>query len=179
MVRDGKIRHIGLSNETAWGTMQWLRLAEQHGLPRVASIQNEYSLLQRQFDFDLAELSLCENVGLLAYSTLAAGVLTGKYLGGKLPSGSRAAISEGGLWRNNIHSEPAVRAYIDVATKHGLDIAQMAIAFALTRPFMTSAIIGATTVDQLKTDIAAHQVKLSDDVLADIETVYRQYPRPL
>src|SRR5690606_36643190 len=111
MVRDGKIRHIGLSNETAWGTMQWLRRAEPHGLPRVASIQNEYSLLQRQFDFDLAELSLCENVGLLAYSTLAAGVLTGKYLGGKLPAGSRAAISEGGLWRSNIHSEPAVRAY--------------------------------------------------------------------
>jgi len=179
MVRDGKIRHIGLSNETTWGTMQWLRLAEQHGLPRIASIQNEYSLLQRQFDFDMAELALCEDVGLLAYSTLAAGVLTGKYLGGKLPAGSRAAISEGGIWRNNVHSEPAIRAYIDVAKKHGLDIAQMAIAFALTRPFMTSAIIGATTVDQLKTDIAAHQVRLSDDVLSDIEKVYRQYPRPL
>jgi len=96
-----------------------------------------------------------------------------------LPAGSRAVISEGGIWRNNVHSEPAIRAYIDVAKKHGLDIAQMAIAFTLTRPFMTSAIIGATTVDQLKTDIAAHQVKLSEDVLTDIEKVYRQYPRPL
>ncbi|MBC2885483.1 aldo/keto reductase [Ochrobactrum sp. CM-21-5] len=179
MMREGKIRHIGLSNETAWGTMQWLRLAGEHGLPRMASIQNEYSLLQRQFDFDMAEVALCEDVGLLAYSTLAAGVLTGKYLGGKLPAGSRAAISEGGLWRNNVHSEKAVRAYIDVARKHGLDIAQMAIAFTLTRPFLTSTIIGATTIEQLKTDIAAHTLKLSDEVMADIQQVYRTHSRPL
>lgn len=179
MVRDGKIRHVGLSNETAWGTMQWLRLAEEHGLPRMASIQNEYGLLQRQFDLDLAEVALFEDVGLLAYSTLAAGVLTGKYLDGNVPAGSRASVSEGGLWRDNAYSAPVVRAYIDVAKKHGLDIAQMAIAFSLSRPFLTSVIIGATSLEQLKTDIAAHELKLSDEVLADIGTVYRDHPRPL
>ena len=178
-VRAGKIRHVGLSNETAWGTMQWLKIADEHKLPRMASIQNEYGLLQRQFDFDLAEVSLFEDVGLLAYSTLAAGVLTGKYLGGKIPEGSRASVTDGGLWRDNSHSEPAIRAYIEVAKKHNLDIAQMAIAFSLTRPFMTSVIIGATSVEQLKIDIAASEVKLSDEVLADIEKVYRTYPRPL
>ncbi|GAA5542863.1 MULTISPECIES: aldo/keto reductase [Brucella/Ochrobactrum group] len=179
MVREGKIRHVGLSNETAWGTMRWLRLAEEHGLPRMASIQNEYGLLQRHYDYDMAEVSLAEDIGLLAYSTLAAGVLTGKYLGGNVPAGSRAAVTDGGLWRDNSHSEPVVRAYIDVARKHGLDIAQMGIAFSLTRPFMTSVIIGATTVEQLKTDIAAHELKLSDEVLADIAEVYRNNPRPL
>src|SRR5690606_11319024 len=102
-----------------------------------------------------------------------------KYLDGQLPAGSRAAISPGGIWRNNAHSEPAIRAYIDVAKKHGLDIAQMAIAFTLTRPFLTSTTIGATSGEQLKIDIAADQLKLSDDVLADIEKVYRQYPRPI
>lgn len=178
-IREGKIRHVGLSNETAWGTMQWLQIAEEHNLPRMASIQNEYGLLQRGFDHDLAEVSIYEDVGLLAYSTLAAGVLTGKYLDGKIPAGSRAEVTEGGLWRDNPYSEPAVRAYLDVAKKHDLDIAQMAIAFALTRPFMTSVIIGATTTEQLKTDIAAHEITLSDAVLEDIEKVYRTYPRPL
>ncbi len=179
MVCEGKIRHVGLSNETAWGTMQWLRLAEAHGLPRMASIQNEYGLLQRQFDLDLAEISLCEDIGLLPYSTLAAGVLTGKYLDGKVPAGSRATVQNGGLWRDNAYSEPVVRAYLDVAAKHGFDIAQMAIAFSLSRPFVTSVIIGATTSEQLQTDIRSHEVTLSSDVLADIANVYRRYPRPL
>lgn len=178
-VRAGKIRHVGLSNETAWGTMQWLKIAEEHNLPRMASIQNEYGLLQREFDHDMAEVSLFEDVGLLAYSTLAAGVLTGKYLDGKIPEGSRASVMDGGMWRDNSYSEPAIRAYIDVAKKHGLDIAQMAIAFSASRPFMTSVIIGATTIDQLKTNIAAGALQLSDDVLVDIEKVYRSYPRPL
>lgn len=178
-VRAGKIRHVGLSNETAWGTMQWLNIAEQHNLPRMASIQNEYGLLQREFDHDMAEVSLFEDVGLLAYSTLAAGVLTGKYLDGKKPEGSRASVMEGGMWRDNSYSQPAIRAYIDVASKHGLDIAQMAIAFSASRPFMTSVIIGATTIEQLKTNIAADALKLSDEVLADIEQVYRNFPRPL
>jgi len=179
VVRDGKIRHVGLSNETAWGTLQWLNIAKEHGLPRMASIQNEYGLLQRQFDLDMAEVSLFEQVGLLAYSTLAAGVLTGKYLDGNVPAGSRASVMDGGMWRDNSYSEPVVRAYIDVARKHGLDIAQMGIAFSLTRPFMTSVIIGATTVEQLKTDIESAELKLSDEVLADIEKIYRTYPRPI
>lgn len=178
-VRAGKIRHVGLSNETAWGTMQWLKIAEEHNLPRMVSIQNEYGLLQREFDHDMAEVSLFEDVGLLAYSTLAAGVLTGKYLDGKTPEGSRASVMDGGMWRDNSYSEPAIRAYIDVAKKHGLDIAQMAIAFSVSRPFMASVIIGATSLEQLKIDIASSVLTLSDDVLADIEKVYRSYPRPL
>ncbi len=179
MVREGKIRHIGLSNETAWGIGQWLKLADQHDLPRVASVQNEYSLLQRVFDLDLAELSHHEDVGLLAYSSLASGVITGKYLGGKVPAGTRGAIQPGGLWRNNDHSAPAVRSYIDLARKYDLDVAQLAIAFALTRPFMTSVIIGATTMDQLRTDIGAANVGLSPQILSEIEAIHRQYPRPL
>lgn len=178
-VRAGKIRHVGLSNETAWGTMQWLKIAQEHNLPRMASIQNEYGLLQREFDHDMAEVSLFEDVGLLAYSTLAAGVLTGKYLDGKIPEGSRATVMDGGMWRDNSYSRPAVLAYIEVAKKHGLDIAQMAIAFSASRPFMTSVIIGATNVEQLKINIAASEVKLSDEVLVDIEKAYRNFPRPL
>ncbi|MCX8293217.1 aldo/keto reductase [Phyllobacterium sp. 0TCS1.6A] len=179
MVREGKIRHVGLSNETAWGIGQWLKLAEQGGLPRVASVQNEYSLIQRVFDLDLAELSHHEDVGLLAYSSLASGVLTGKYLGGQVPPGTRATVQPGGLWRNNDYSAPAVQAYIDLAARHGLDIAQMAIAFALSRPFMTAVIIGATTMEQLKTDIAAADLTLSDEVISEINAIYRAYPRPL
>lgn len=179
MVKEGKIRHIGLSNETAWGIGQWLKLSERQDLPRVASVQNEYSLIQRVFDLDLAELSHHEDVGLLAYSTLASGVLTGKYLDGKTPAGTRGSIQPGGLWRNNEHSAPAVRAYIELARKHNLDVAQMAIAFALTRPFMTSVIIGATSMEQLKTDIWASQITLPPELLKEINAIYRKYPRPL
>lgn len=179
MVKEGKIRHIGLSNETAWGIGQWLKLAERSDLPRIASVQNEYSLLTRLFDLNLAELSHHEDIGLLAYSPLASGVLTGKYLDGKVPAGTRAAIQAGGLWRNSEHAEPAVRAYVELAGKHGLDPAQMAIAFALTRPFMTAVIIGATSMEYLKTDIGAADVKLSPELLKEIDAIHRKYPRPL
>lgn len=177
MVKAGKIRHIGLSNETAWGIAQWLKLAGRKDLPRVVSVQNEYSLLQRAFDLDLAELSHHEDVGLLAYSSLASGVLTGKYLDGKVPAGTRGALQD--LWRNNEHGDPAVRAYIALAHKHGLDVAQFAIAFALSRPFVTSVIIGATSLEQLKTDIGAADVTLTPDILGEIQAIHRTYPRPL
>jgi aryl-alcohol dehydrogenase-like predicted oxidoreductase len=179
MVKEGKIRHIGLSNETAWGIDQWLKRAERSGMPRVASVQNEYSLLQRVFDLDLAELSHHEDVGLLAYSSLASGVLTGKYLDGKIPAGTRGAIQPGGLWRNNEHSAPAVREYIDLARKYALDVAQLGIAFALTRPFMTSVIIGATSMEQLRIDIGAAEVSLTPEILTEIGAIHRRYPRPL
>ncbi|PYE90537.1 aldo/keto reductase [Phyllobacterium leguminum] len=179
LVKEGKIRHVGLSNETAWGTMQWLRLAEQKGLPRMASLQNEYGLLQRHFDLDMAELCHHEDVGLLAYSTLAAGVLTGKYLDGKIPAGSRATVAKDGFWRKSSHSEPAVRRYVDLAREHGLDPADLAIAFSLSRPFMTSVIIGATSLDQLKADIAAADIILTADDLAEIAAIHRDYPRPI
>jgi aryl-alcohol dehydrogenase-like predicted oxidoreductase len=178
LVTEGKIRHFGLSNETAWGTMQYLKLAEAHGLPRVVSIQNEYNFLRRYYDLDLAELAFHEDVGLLAYSPLAAGALSGKYLGGVLPPGTRGAVA-GSSYRSNQYTEPAIRAYIELANQHGLDVNQMAIAFCLTKPFMTSVIIGATTMAQLKTNIDAADVQLSDDVLEGIQKIFMRYARTL
>jgi len=178
LIKEGKIRHFGLSNETAWGISQFTRLAEQHGLPRVVSVQNEYSVLRRLFDHDLAEVAQHENVGLLAYSALAAGAITGKYLDGAMPEGSRGSIS-GGLYRNNEFSEPAIRCYMNLARDHGLDVAQMAIAFVLSRPFLTSVIIGATSMEQLKTNIAAENIVLDSEVLRGIESIYRRYPRTI
>ncbi|HEY0854909.1 MAG TPA: aldo/keto reductase [Devosia sp.] len=178
LVKEGKIRWFGLSNETAWGTMQYLKLSAELGLPRVQTIQNEYNFLRRYYDMDLAELAHHEDVGLLAYSPLAAGALSGKYLGGKLPAGSRGAIS-GGNYRSNEITEPAIRAYMALAEKHGLDVNQMAIAFCLTKPFMTSVIIGATTMDQLKTNIAAADVSLSPEVLDGIQQIFMRYARTL
>lgn len=175
-VRAGKIRAIGLSNDTAWGAQHLLHLAEKHGLPRVASIQNEYNLLYRAYDLDLAEVSHHENIGLLAYSPLAAGLLTGKYLSGEKPAGSRLAINGDLGGRYTPHQEPAVSAYADLARKHGIDPAQLAIAFCLTRPFMASAIIGATTMAQLKNDIAAADLTLSDTVMKGIADIHRVYP---
>jgi aryl-alcohol dehydrogenase-like predicted oxidoreductase len=178
-VKAGKIRAIGLSNETSWGTQKFLSLAEQKGLPRVASLQNEYNLLYRHFDLDLAELAHYEDVGLLAYSPLAAGLLTGKYLGGVKPEGSRAAINGDLGGRLQPLQEPAVKAYVEIAAKHELNPSAMAIAFCLTRPFMASAIIGATTMEQLKIDLSAADLLLSAEVLAEIEAVHRQYPMPI
>lgn len=179
MVKQGKIRHVGVSNESAWGIGKFLTLAEKHDLPRLVSVQNEYNLIRRHFDLDLSEVTQHEQVGLLAYSPLASGILTGKYLDGATPAGTRGALQRGGLWRNNEFSAPAVRAYIDIAQKHGLDIAQMAIAFCLTRHFMTSVIIGATSMAHLKTNIAAADLVLDDAVLADINAVHRLYPRTI
>jgi aryl-alcohol dehydrogenase-like predicted oxidoreductase len=179
LVKAGKIRAIGLSNETAWGTMQYAKIAEERGLPRVASIQNEYNLLYRTFDLDLAEVAHHEQVGLLAYSPLAAGLLSGKYIDGARPEGSRATANKDLGGRMQQHQEPAVKAYVDVAKKYGLDPSQMALAFCLTRPFMTSVIIGATTMEQLKADIGAADVTLPDAAIKDIGQVYRRYPMPI
>ena len=178
-VKAGKIRHVGLSNETAWGVMQFANIADRDGTPRVASIQNEYSLMHRIFDLDLAETAINEDVGLLAYSPLAAGLLTGKYTAGAIPPGTRGAINKGLGGRHTDDATIVADEYCEVARKHGLDPAQMAIAFCLTRPFMTAAIIGATDLDQLKTNIGAAEVTLSDAVMADIAAVYRRHPLPL
>ncbi len=180
LVREGKIRYFGLSNETAWGTMQYLRQSTELGLPRVQTIQNEYNFLRRYYDLDLAELAYHEDVGLLAYSPLAAGAISGKYLGGVIPPGSRGSVSNPpGNYRNNQFTEPAIKAYIALAKEHGLDVNQMAIAFCLTKRFMTSVIIGATTMEQLKVDIAAADVTLSPEVLAGIQQIFVRYPRTL
>lgn len=176
---EGKIREIGLSNETAWGTAKFLQLSEAHGLPRVVSIQNEYSLLYRAFDLDLAELAHHEEVGLLAYSPLAAGLLTGKYEHGRVPPGSRASINETLHGRRNPHSEPAVGAYVALAREHGLDPAQMALAWAAERPFMASVILGATSLAQLETDLGAADLALTDAVREAIAHIHRRRPMPL
>ncbi len=177
-VDKGNIRHFGLSNESAWGTAQWLRLSEDRGWPRVASIQNEYSLLCRLYDTDLAELSANEDVGLLAFSPLGTGLLTGKYQGGAVPQGSRKSLSPelGGRETARVHG--AVEAYLNIARKHGLDPVHMALAWCRSRPFMASAIFGATRMDQLDRVLASADVALSDEVLADIDLAHRAHPMP-
>lgn len=178
-VEAGRIRHIGLSNESAWGTAQFLRLAEENGLPRVASIQNEYNLLYRTFDLDLAELAHNEDVGLLAYSPLAAGLLTGKYRDGEVPPGSRRSITANLGGRYDPHAFPAIDAYVALAGKHGLHPVELALRFCLSRPFMASVIIGARTMEQLEIELRAAEKPLSTDVLADIAAVHRRYPMPI
>jgi aryl-alcohol dehydrogenase-like predicted oxidoreductase len=178
-VKAGKIRHIGLSNDTAWGVMRYLDHARANSLPRVASIQNEYSVLHRIFDTDLAELSHHEDVCLLAYSVLAMGLLTGKYQNGAVPKGSRKEMQPVLGGRVSPRLDAPLAAYLALAAKHSLDPAQMAIAFCLTRPFMASVIIGATTMAQLETNLGAIHVTLSPDVLAEIEAIHRQHPIPM
>jgi aryl-alcohol dehydrogenase-like predicted oxidoreductase len=178
-VKAGKLRAVGLSNETTWGTQKYLTLAEAKGLPRVATIQNEYNLLYRHYDLDLAELSHHEDVGLLAYSPLAGGILSGKYLDGKKPAGSRGSIN-GDIGGHLVpHQEAATRAYVELAAKHEIDPSTMALAFCLTRPFMASVIIGATTMQQLKTNIDAAELTLSDEVMQEIAKIHRLYPMPI
>ncbi|MFB9148240.1 aldo/keto reductase [Roseovarius ramblicola] len=177
-VEKGRIRAFGLSNESAWGCAEWLRLAEAGFGPRVASIQNEYSLMCRLYDTDLAELSVNEDVGLLAFSPLAAGLLTGKYQGGALPDGSRMTINSDLGGRRVPRAFAAVDAYLGVAAKHRLDPVQMALAWCLTRPFMCSAIFGATSMEQLDRALGAAEVVLDDEVLADLDAAHRAHPMP-
>lgn len=177
-VASGKVRYVGLSNDTPWGVMKALALADAAGLPRPVTVQNPYNLLNREYERGLAEISLRERCGLLAYSPLAGGTLSGKYLNGALPAGSRRAIDSRGSRYANPQGDAATAAYVKIAADAGLDPCQMAIAFCLRQPFMTSAIIGATSMEQLKINIAAASVKLSDDVIEAIETVHRKSPDP-
>lgn len=178
LVKAGKIRHVGLSNETAWGSMQYLEYAKKHDLPRMVSIQNEYSLLCRLFEPELAEVSLYEDLGLLAWSPLATGLLTGKYADGNLPAGSRWTLLKDPTARNSEYAHKAVDAYLDIAKRHDLDPAQMALAFVNQQPFVTANIIGATSMAQLKANIESVNITLNDAVLAEITDVYRRYTRP-
>jgi len=178
LVAGGKVRFVGLSNESPWGVMTFLKASEQHGLPRPVSIQNAYNLVNRSFETGLSEIFYREQMSLLAYSPLGQGYLSGKYEGGALPPGSRKTLFDR-LGRYEKGNGPkAISTYIALARKHGLDPAQMAIAFCLSRPFVTSAIIGATTMDQLKADIAAADLQLSQAVLEDIEQIHLDYPNP-
>ncbi len=176
-VEAGRIRHFGLSNESAWGTAQWLHQAGD-GLPRVQSVQNEYSLLCRHYDTDMAELSVMEDVTLLAFSPLAAGLLTGKYAGDVTPEGSRRALNPTLSNRITPRVFPAVAAYLGVAADHGLDPVQMALAWTRSRPCQTIPILGATSTDQLKLALGAAGMRLDEAVLADIDAAHRAHPLP-
>lgn len=178
LIAEGKIRAIGLSNESVWGAGLWLSLAERHGLPRMASVQNEYSLLCRQFDTDWCEFSMVENMPLLAFSPLATGLLSGKYAGDVTPEGTRRSFTPDLGGRVTPQVFPAVAAYLGIAAAHGLDPCQMAIAFCLSRPFPCLPIIGATSLAQLTTNIAAAELVLTEAVQADIAAVHRQFPMP-
>ncbi len=178
LVDAGKVRFIGLSNETPWGVMTFLKCAELHGLPRIVSVQNAYNLVNRSFETGLSEIFHREQMSLLAYSPLGQGYLSGKYEGGALPPGSRKTLFDR-LGRYEKGNGPrAISTYVALARSHGLDPAQMAIAFAVSRPFATSTIIGATAMAQLKTDIDAADLRLPDDVLADIEQIHLDMPNP-
>ncbi|MEL6957616.1 MAG: aldo/keto reductase [Pseudomonadota bacterium] len=174
----GKIRAFGLSNESAWGTTKWIDLAEDMGAPRVASVQNEYSLLCRLYDTDMAEVSHNEDVVCFSFSPLAAGLLTGKYRGGAIPEGSRMSIGHTLGGRNQPRAHEAVEAYAAVADKHGMALDHMAMAFQRSRPFKVSAIFGATTTDQLAHLLEGQDLTLSEDVLADIDATHRAHPMP-
>lgn len=175
---EGKVLHFGLSNESVWGTAKWLHLAQANGLPRMMTIQNEYSLLCRQFDSDWAELSRRENMPLLAYSPLATGLLSGKYAGGVVPDRSRRAVAPDLGGRITPQVFPAVAAYMGIAAQYGLNPCQMAIAFTRQRPFPVVPIIGATSLDQLLTDIGAADLVLSDEVMDEIAAAHRSHPQP-
>ncbi|WP_099825482.1 aldo/keto reductase [Oceaniglobus indicus] len=178
LVDEGKIRAFGLSNETAWGTMKWNAAAAATGGPRVASMQNEYSLLCRAYDTDMAETAHNEDVTLLAYTPLAAGLLSGKYQKGDIPSGSRMSLNPDLGGRKTDRAAAAVDAYLAVAAKHGLNPAQMALAWTRTRPFTTIPIFGATSLAQLDLALGAADVTLSDHVLDDIAATHRLHPMP-
>ncbi|MCB1985717.1 MAG: NADP(H)-dependent aldo-keto reductase [Burkholderiales bacterium] len=177
-VQAGKIRYIGLSNETPWGVMRFLQLAEQHNLPRVVSVQNPYNLLNRSYEVGLAEVSWREKAGLLAYSPLGFGTLSGKYLDNEKPAGSRLDLFPHYTRYSSPNATNAIKQYVTLAKKYRLDPAQMALAFVNNRPFLTSTIIGATTMEQLKANIDSIKIELSTEVLNEIETIHCIHPNP-
>ncbi|SDI43199.1 NADP(H)-dependent aldo-keto reductase [Pseudomonas panipatensis] len=177
-VRAGKIRHVGLSNETPWGAMKFLQLAEQRGWPRAVSIQNPYNLLNRSFEVGLAEIAIREQCGLLAYSPLAFGMLSGKYENGARPANARISLFSRFTRYTNPQSERACARYVALAREHGLDPAQMALAFVTRQTFVTSNIIGATSLEQLQSNLGSMQLQLSDELLAGIEAIHKDQPNP-
>jgi aryl-alcohol dehydrogenase-like predicted oxidoreductase len=178
LVREGKVRYVGLSNEHPWGVMEFLRLAREHGLPRVAAIQNAYSLLNRSYETVLAEIGFREDVGLLAYSPLAFGHLTGKYLAGPAPGGRITAFPGFGQRYDRPNVRPAVAAYAELARRHGLSPAELALSFVYRRWFVASTLIGATSLDQLAENLGAWDKPLSDAALAEVEALHLRYSNP-
>jgi aryl-alcohol dehydrogenase-like predicted oxidoreductase len=178
LVGMGKVRAIGLSNETPWGVMKFLQVSERLGLPRVVSIQNPYSLLNRSFEIGLAEIAHREGVGLLAYSPLGFGVLSGKYLQGQAPERARITLWPAYDRYSNPQALAATEAYVALARRHGLDPAQMALAFVNGRSFTTATLIGATSLAQLEANIASIDLHLAPEVLEEIEAIHRRWPTP-
>lgn len=178
LVRAGKVRYIGLSNETPWGVMKYLQLAERHNLPKVVSIQNPYNLLNRSFEVGLSEVARFEGVELLAYSPLAFGCLSGKYLSGARPEGARCSRWQRFARYFTPQGIAATQAYVDLARKHGLDPAQMALAFVNQQPFVASNIIGATTLEQLKSNIDSIELTLSEELTQELNQLAVTYSNP-
>ena len=178
-IKEGKIKHVGLSNETPWGLSKFLELSKNKNLPRMLSVQNPYNLLNRTYEVGLAEMSIREQAGLLAYSPLACGYLSGKYRKDQMPKDSRIE-RDGEFWTryNKPNSNKAIDAYFEIAEKHGLNLAQMSLKFLEIQPFVTSVIIGATTMEQLKTNIESVNVILTDEIIKEINEVQTTYPNP-
>ncbi len=179
LIKQGKILHVGLSNETPWGTMKYLQTAEQHNLPRMATIQNSYSLIHRGYEVGMSEVSMRENIGLLAYSPLAQGVLSGKYLNGNQPEGARGTLFPRFIARyKGDNSTQAVIQYQNIANKHGITLSELSLAYINQLPFVTANIIGATRMDQLKENIGSIHIDLSKEILKEIEAVHAEIPNP-
>ena len=178
-IDEGKVRHVGLSNETAWGLSKCLEISKSKNLPRMLSVQNPYNLLNRTYEIGLAEISVRENAGLLAYSPLAIGFLSGKYRNKQMPKNSRLE-RDGNFWTryNRPNAEKAIEAYYEIAKKYDLDFAQMSLKFLEIQPFVTSVIIGATTIEQLKTNIESVSVELFNEIIEEINEVQKIYPNP-
>lgn len=177
-IKKGRIRYIGLSNETPWGTLKFLHLAEKLGLEKFVSVQNPYSLLNRTYEIGMSEIAHYEGIGLLAYSPLAFGYLTGKFRNGARPANARVTLFSRFSRYSNPESEWATEQYAQLAEKYGLTLTQLALAFIKQQFFVTSTIIGATNLDQLKENIDAFDVNLSEEVLKGIEDIHRQQPNP-
>ena len=179
LVKAGKVKHIGISNETAWGTSQYLKLAEQKKLTKIVSIQNAYNLLNRAFEVGLSEIAIREKVGLLAYSPLGSGYLSGKYRNGAMPKNSRMDLFYD-FWPRyrTLNSEKAIEEYWNLAKKSNLNLAQMTIKFCEIQPFITSVIIGATTMEQLKTNIDSVNINLDSKIIKQIGEIHKKYPNP-
>jgi aryl-alcohol dehydrogenase-like predicted oxidoreductase len=178
LVTAGKIRHVGLSNETAWGTMRFVQAAETGHGPRVVSIQNAYNLVNRTFEIGLAEVALREQVGLLAYSPLGQGYLTGKYQRGARPPGARTTLFERGQRYEKPGVEEAIDKYLALAAELGIDGATLALAFVTTRPFVTSNIIGATSIEQLEVALNSEEVRITPEIEARINAIHQLHSNP-
>lgn len=178
LVKEGRIRHYGVSNETSWGVMRQLQESDKHGLARCKTIQNPYSLLNRTFEINLAEVSMREKVGLLAYSPLAFGVLSGKYLGGRMPEKSRIKLFPNYSRYSNPQALHLTEKYKEMADRHGLSLTHLSLAFVNQRPFVTSNIIGATTMEQLRENISSIDIELSEEMLSEIDEIQNLQPNP-